>query len=204
MESHQASASGNIQRLKWASLVTTTQRNLAGFSGAGYDKGRPKLIQALWVIVSTLVCDRIWCPPQLRVALLRLFGASIGNNVLIRHGVRIHWPWKLSIADNVWIGVDAWLLNLEKITIGSDVCISQGAFLCTGSHDQNSPTFEFDNAGIVIADGVWIAARATVLRGVTVGANAVVGATALVHKDVPDNARVFAPPSTVAVRRSAP
>lgn len=203
LESLDASARDNIQRLRWALLVTSTPRNLAGFTGAGYDKGRPKIIQALWILVSTLVCDRIWCPPQLRVAILRTFGASIGNNVLIRHGVRIHWPWKLTIADNVWIGVDAWLLNLEKITIGSDVCISQGAFLCTGSHDQNSPTFEFDNAEIVIADGVWIAARATVLRGVNVGANAVVGAMALVHKDVPENARVFAAPSTIATRRSA-
>lgn len=182
-------------------LVKSSTRNLAGFTGAGYDKGRPKAIQALWLLASTLLCDRIWCPPKLRVAILRLFGASIGDNVLIRHNVRIHWPWKLSVGNNVWIGVDAWLLNLEKITIGSDVCISQGAFLCTGSHDANSPTFEFDNAEIVLDDGVWIAAKATVLRGVTIGANAVVGATALVHKDVPENMRVLAAPATTSVRR---
>lgn len=167
-------------------------RNLAGFTGAGYDKGRSFLSQALWVAVSSLIVERIWCPSRLRVSILRAFGASIGSGVLIRNGVRIHWPWKLTVGNNSWIGVDAWLLNLEPITVGSDVCISQQVFLCTGSHSWSSPTFEFDNAPIAIQDGSWIAARATILRGVTVGRNSVIGATCLVVKDVPDNSKLFA------------
>jgi putative colanic acid biosynthesis acetyltransferase WcaF len=172
-------------------------RDLAGFTGAGYNKGRNKLWQAAWVAASSLVFERTWCPPKLRILVLRAFGADIGSGVLIRQHVRIHWPWKLRIADNVWIGVDAWLLNLEHITIGSNVCISQGAFLCTGSHDYRSPTFEFDNAPIVIEDGAWIAARATVLRGVTVGADALVGATTLLTKSIPPGAKALASPPTI-------
>lgn len=172
-------------------------RNLAGFSGAGYDKGRGFLWQALWVATSSLAFERSWCPSVIRVALLRAFGATVGRGVLIRQHVRVHWPWKLKISDNVWIGVDAWLLNLEPISIGSNVCISQDAFLCTGSHDSMSVTFEFDNAPIVVEDGAWIAARATILRGVTIGAGAVVGATALVVKSVPAGAKVLAPPASV-------
>ncbi|WP_232528872.1 hypothetical protein [Mycetocola zhujimingii] len=79
------------------------------------------------------------------------------------------------------------------MTIGSDVCISQGVLLCTGSHDRRSPTFEFDNAPIVVGDGAWIAARATVLRGSTIGHDAVVGATALVSDSVRPGALVLAP-----------
>ncbi|MBP2268321.1 putative colanic acid biosynthesis acetyltransferase WcaF [Pseudarthrobacter sp. PvP004] len=124
--------------------------------------------------------------------ILRAFGASIGQGVKIRHGVNIHWPWKLTLGDNVWIGVDAWILNLEPVTIGSDCCISQGVLLCTGSHSFDSPTFEFDNAPIVIGDGSWIGARATVLRGVNVGDACLVGASALVVKDVPPGARLLA------------
>lgn len=130
---------------------------------------------------------------KLRIAILRAFGATVGQGVIIRHGVRIHWPWKLTVGDHVWIGVDAWLLNLEHITVGSNVCISQGALLCTGSHLIDSPTFEFDNAPIHVLDGAWIAARATVLRGVTIGEEAIVGATSLVAQDVPKGARAFAP-----------
>ena len=172
-------------------------RNLAGFTGAGYDKGRGVAWQALWVITSTLVFERTWCPPTLRVVLLRAFGAQVGRGVLIRQHVRVHWPWKLKVADNVWIGVDAWLLNLEPISIGSNVCISQGVFLCTGSHDRTSPTFEFDNAPIIVEDGAWIAARATVLRGVTIGTDAIVGATTLVVKSLPPGATALAPAATI-------
>lgn len=170
-----------------------TRRSLAGFTGHGYDKGRGPGWQVAWLVVSGLVVTRWWCPASLRVRVLRAFGAEIADGVLIRHRVHIHWPWKLSVGADSWIGEDAWILNLEPVTIGSDVCISQGVLLCTGSHDRRSPTFEFDNAPIVVGDGAWVAARATVLRGVTVGADAVVGATALVTADVAAGATVLAP-----------
>ena len=89
--------------------------------------------------------------------------------------------------------MSAWILNLEPVRIGANVVISQQAMLCTGSHDADDPAFEFDNAPITIADGAWVATRATVLRGVTVGEDAVVGAGALVVKDVPTGQRVVAP-----------
>jgi putative colanic acid biosynthesis acetyltransferase WcaF len=173
-------------------------RSLAGFTGAGYDKGRGPQWQVAWLLVSGLVLTRWWCPARIRTAVLRAFGAQIGRNVLIRHRVRIHWPWKLSVGDDSWIGEGAWLLNLEPITIGRDVCVSQDVFLCAGSHDRHSPTFEFDNGPIMIHDGAWIAARATVLRGVTVGREAVVGAAALVSRDVPPGAVVLAPAGKAA------
>lgn len=173
--------------------TSVSRRSLAGFTGAGYDKGRPVPVQALWLAISGLLITRWWCPGRVRVAVLRAFGANIGENVLIRHRVRIHWPWKLTVGSDTWIGEDTWILNLEPVTIGSDVCISQSVLLCTGSHDRRSSTFEFDNAPIVIEDGAWVAARATVLRGVTVGSDAVVGATALVTADVPAGATILAP-----------
>lgn len=168
-------------------------RSLAGFSGAGYDKGRNPLVQLAWLFVSGTLVSRWWCPARLRILVLRAFGAEIGSGTLIRHRVRIHWPWKLEIGSNTWIGEDVWILNLEPVTIGSDVCISQGVLLCTGSHDRRSPTFEFDNGPIVINDRAWVAARATVLRGVTVGADATIGATALVASNVEAGATVLAP-----------
>lgn len=171
-------------------------RQLSGFTGVGYSKGRMPAVQVAWLVVDRLVFRRIWCPASLRVRILRTFGASVGTGVLIRHDVQIHWPWKLTIGDDSWLGAGCWLLNLEPITIGTNVCISQGAFLCTGSHDQHSPTFEFDNAPITVGDGAWIATRATVLRGVTIGDNAVVGACALATRDVPANSTLLAPAST--------
>lgn len=170
-----------------------TSRSLADFSGAGYDIGRPKAIQALWLAVSGTVFMRWWMPAAGRIAILRAFGATIGDNVLVRHRVRIHWPWKLSIGDHSWVGEGTWILNLEPVEIGSNVCVSQDVLLCTGSHDHRSPSFEFDNGPIRLEDGAWVAARSTVLRGVTIGRDAVVGATTLVVRDVPAGATVVAP-----------
>ena len=151
-------------------------RNLAAFRTTGYVKGRSLSWQVAWVVTSRVVFQAWWLPPRFRPAILRAFGATIGDGVLIRERVRVHWPWKLSVGANSWIGEGAWLLNLEPITIGHDVCVSQEALLCTGSHDRRDPAFCYDNAPIVIEDGAWVAARAVVLRGVLVGAEAVVPA----------------------------
>lgn len=177
--------------------ASISRRSLAARRGKPYDKGRGIVAQALWVAVQETVTLRVWCPNGLRIAVLRAFGARIGDGVLIRHRVRIQWPWKLAVGNNSWVGTDVELYNLDQITIGDDVCISQHSYVCTGSHDRHSPTFEFDNAPIVLEDGVWLCARSTVLRGVTVGANSTVGATALVTRDVPPNSIVVAPPSSV-------
>ena len=168
---------------------------LRDFTGAGYEKGRPWFVQLLWMIVSDALTNRWWCPNSLRVKVLRAFGAQIGNGVLIRYNAKIHWPWKLEIGDYSWLGEEAWILNLENVSIGSDCCISQQALICTGSHDRYSPTFEFDNGPIAIGNSVWVATRATVLRGVTVGDGATIGALALVTRDVPVGGTVFAPRS---------
>lgn len=161
-------------------------RDLGSFTLAGYDKGRSKAVQALWFAVMNLVFGAWFCPPRLRVWLLRRFGATIGEGVLIRHRVRVLWPWKLTVGDGCWIGEGAWFLNLEPVTLGSNVCVSQEAMLCTGSHDHRTTDFRYRNAPITVADGAWIAVRATVLAGVTVGRHAVVGAGAVLGRDLPE------------------
>ncbi len=163
-------------------------RDLSSFRTTGYDKGRSLSWQVAWVVTSRLVFQAWWLPARLRPVILRAFGADVGAKVLIREGVRVHWPWKLSIGAHSWIGEGAWLLNLEPITIGRDVCISQEAMLCTGSHKRRDPAFGYDNGPIVVEDGAWVAARALVLRGAVVGAEAVVPAGATIMKPVPAGA----------------
>nr|WP_083853046.1 putative colanic acid biosynthesis acetyltransferase [Rhodococcus sp. DK17] len=170
--------------------------SLSAFSGVGYDKGRNKVVQLAWMAISGITMQW-WVPSRVRNSILRAFGAHIGENVLIRHRVRIHWPWKLNVGENSWIGEGVWILNLEPVSIGANVCVSQDVTLCTGSHQRQSPSFEFDNAPIRIDDGAWICIRATVLRGVRVGPHSVVGATALVSSDVSAGEMVTASPGNV-------
>jgi putative colanic acid biosynthesis acetyltransferase WcaF len=174
-----------------------TDRRLANFTGAGYDKGRSKAWQAAWFATQNLVFGAWWCPARLRPRILRAFGADIGERVFIRHRVRVLWPWKLTIGDDCWIGEDAWLLNLEPITIEHDVCISQGAFLCTGSHNHRDPAFGYDNAPISVGSGAWIAAMSIVLRGSTVAPGTLLRAgTTLVGRSPNDSLGRREPPST--------
>lgn len=150
-------------------------RDLSGFSGDGYTKGRNLAWQITWYTLSHLVFQKWWLPARLRPGILRLFGADIGRDVLIRARVRIHWPWKLSVGANCWIGAGANLLNLEPIEIEPNVCISQEVFLCTGSHDRRSPTLEFANEPISIAHGSWVCARAFIRPGTEMAPNSFVG-----------------------------
>jgi putative colanic acid biosynthesis acetyltransferase WcaF len=162
-------------------IKLANDRNLRTFTGVGYDKGRSKAWQILWFAVMNVAFMKWWMPMRYRPAILRAFGAQVGERVRIRQNVRVLWPWKLSIGDDSWIGEGVWLLNLEQITIEHDACLSQEAFLCTGSHDHRDSAFEFDNGPIHIGAGAWIAARATVLRGSMVKEGVVVGAGSIVR-----------------------
>jgi putative colanic acid biosynthesis acetyltransferase WcaF len=168
-------------------------RRLADFSNEGYSNGRRLPSMVLWFAAQNLLFDRWWFPPSLRPWLLRRFGAEVGEGCLIRHGVRIHWPWRVAIGDHCWIGEGVWLHSIDDIVVEDNVCISQRASIVTGSHDHRDPAFHTDNGPIRLRSGCWIGAEAMVARGVTVGLNSVVGARALAYKDVPDNTMLLYP-----------
>ncbi len=102
----------------------------------------------------------------LKVFFLRLFGTKIGQGVLIKPFVNIKYPWQLELGDHIWIGEHVWIDNLAKVTIGSHVCLSQGAFLLTGNHDFTKTSFDLIIKPIILEEGVWIGANAIVCPGV--------------------------------------
>ena len=150
---------------------------------AGF-RGRSRVIVQLWWIVqSTLFRGSPQFMYGWRRFLLRVFGAKIGNGVLIRGTVRITFPWKLSIGDHSWVGDFAELYNLGEIDIGCNSVVSQYVYLCTGSHNFHSPTFDIYQQGIRVEDEAWVAAGTFVHPGVTIGRGSVVGARSVVSKD---------------------
>ncbi|HBG73901.1 MAG: colanic acid biosynthesis acetyltransferase WcaF [Chloroflexi bacterium GWB2_49_20] len=143
------------------------------------------IVQLWWLVQSTFFA---WSPQFMygwRIFLLRLFGAKIGKKVLVRPTVRVTYPWKVSIGDFSWIGDDVVLYTLGNITIGSHTVISQGSYLCTGSHDYTQPSFDIYAEEIKIGDGVWIASDVFISPGVTLGDGAVVGVRSTVLNDLP-------------------
>ena len=141
---------------------------------------------SFWWLISNLIFVNAFTPTSLRPIILRFFGATVGTGVSIRRGVRIHFPWNLIVGDDCWIGEEVWLINHEKITIGSDVCISQRSIICSGGHDYRSSTLEYAHKSVTIKDGAWVCLDAKVLPGVTIGECSVVSAGEIVRKSLPD------------------
>jgi putative colanic acid biosynthesis acetyltransferase WcaF len=115
---------------------------------------------------------------------LRRFGAAVGREVHIYGTAVIYFPWNLRSGDWSSIGEGALIYNLGPVTIGKQVTISQRAHLCAGTHDYRKLDMPLLKPPIAIGDQVWICADAFVGPGVTVGEGAVVGARAVVTKDV--------------------
>lgn len=149
-----------------------------------FTRGRPALVEALWIVVQAIFVSSFIPGSWHRRALLGLFGASIGKRVVLKPGIRVKFPWRLSIGDNSWIGEDAWIDNLAPVTIGKDCCVSQGAYLCTGSHDWSAPGFDLITRPITLEPGAWVAARATVGPGVTMGRGSVLGLGGVAPRDL--------------------
>lgn len=152
-------------------------------------------VQLWWIVQSTLFRGS----PQIlygwRRFLLELFGAKIGEGVLIRPSARVTYPWKVKIGDHVWIGDHAELYSLGDIEIGSDVVISQRSYLCAATHDHSKPSFDMVEKKITIEDQAWLAADVFVAPGVTIGRGSVIGARSSVFSDMPEGMICFGSPA---------
>ena len=143
-------------------------------------------VQLWWLVQSSLFAMSPQFMYGWRRWLLRVFGATIGEKVLIRPTATITYPWKVRIGDHSWIGDDVVLYSLGEIEIGCNVVISQRSYICTASHDYASSSFDIFAKSVNIKDEAWIATNVFVAPGVTINKGAVVGACSSVFSDVPE------------------
>lgn len=151
-----------------------------------------------WAVVRVTLFN---CSPRRafrwRAAILRAFGAKVGARAAVRPSCHIFHPWLLELGEWVAIAEGAIIYNLGRVTIGSHTVISQRAHICAGTHDYTRPNLPLLRPSIRIGAGVWVAAEAFVGPGVTIGDNSVVGARAVVTKDVPPGVVVGGNPARV-------
>ena len=119
--------------------------------------------------------------------MLKIFGANLSGMPFIHSTARIQIPWNLTMKHRACLGERANAYSLGKIEIQEGATVAQEAYLCTGTHDIHSPVFQLVTDKIEICSNAFVGARAMILPGVRIGKNAVVGAMAVVTKNVGPN-----------------
>jgi putative colanic acid biosynthesis acetyltransferase WcaF len=128
-----------------------------------------------------------WTPRPLhrwRRLILVAFGAKIDPTARIYGQTDIWWPPHLTVGRYAVIAPRAICYNVAPITVGDFAVVSQGAHLCTGTHDVDDPRFPLRARPITVAPQAWVAAEAFVGPGVTVGEGAVLGARGVSFRDL--------------------
>ncbi len=158
--------------------------DLSTFNNDWYSPGAGIVKRVCWYNVNAVFFNSAFPINSIKVFLLRLFGAQVGKNIVIKPYVNIKYPWKLRIDDNVWIGEHAWIDNLADITIKDNVCISQGAYLLCGNHNYKKSGFDLIIKNIVLEEGVWIGAKAIVCPGVICSSHSILTAGSTISKNM--------------------
>ena len=161
------------------------QVDLSKFDNKWYKPGKNAFIRLIWYCVNSLFfINSLNGSSGLKKFLLRLFGAKIGKGVVLKPGINIKYPWNLTIGDYSWIGERVWIDCLDKVTIGANCCLSQGAMLLNGNHNYSKTTFDLMIAPIILEDGVWIGAEAMVTGGTVCGSHSVLSVKSVASKDL--------------------
>lgn len=133
--------------------------------------------------------------------LLRLFGARIGKSVHLYPSCQVTMPWKLEMGEHSCLGDFVICYNIGGIRIGAHSTVSQYSHLCSSSHDYTLSHMPQTFSPIVIEDQVWVCADAFLAPGVTIGQGAVVGARAVVIRDIEPWTVVGGNPATYIKKR---
>jgi putative colanic acid biosynthesis acetyltransferase WcaF len=179
---------------------------LARYDNSWYRTGGSVPRRAAWLFLGLPILRCGWITSSsLRVRLLRLFGAHIGEGVVIKPSVEVKYPWHLWVGDHCWIGEHVWIDNLVSVRVESNCCLSQGAYLCTGNHDWSDPHFGLKLAPIHLGEGAWAGAKCILLPGTILGRGAVAAAGSVVSGSIPDLEVYSGNPAAFAtVRRIRP
>lgn len=157
-------------------LYMNKKVNLSKYDNSWYSTGANKIKMILWYFTNEFFFDCGWnVSSSIKVKLLRLFGSKVGTGVVIKPKINIKYPWNLTIGNNCWLGEGVWIDNLAKVTLGDNVVVSQGAMLLCGNHNYKLETFDLIIGNIVLEDGAWVGAKATVCPGVTLYSHSVLG-----------------------------
>ena len=163
-------------------------------------------LRRVWFDGLLFVCNRLVANiPSHAVRLAfyrRAMQFEIGERSCIFSGARFDTPGGFRIGKSSTINERCRLDNRGGLTIGENVSVSAETCILTADHDPHDPTFAGRNRPVVVEDYAFIGTRALILPGITIGRGAVIGAGAVVTKDVPSLAIVAGSPAREIGKRN--
>lgn len=147
---------------------------------------------------------RMYYPKSFRCGQLSMIGERCGVHIfsggsiraqgrmIIDDDVMLYAKGELRIGHQFCINRYSRIVAHQSITIGENVTIGQGVAILDHDHgyrmeEEGLKLDGYSTAAIKIGDNIWIGDKCTILKGVTIGNNVVVGAHTLIHKNVPSN-----------------
>lgn len=125
---------------------------------------------------------------ELDEALRALLGKA-GKDAYIEPPFHCDYGWNIEVGDTFYANYNLTILDVAKVTIGSNVMLAPNVSIYTAGHplhpDSRNSGYEY-GIPVIIGDNVWIGGNVVILPGVTIGSNSVVGAGSVVSKDIPD------------------
>lgn len=161
--------------------LASTKKGFVGPSFSLANRLRRLLWQLTWLLAAR------WTPPPFhrwRIFVLRFFGAKVSWKAYVYSSAEIWAPWNLTIDDYGTLARGVTCYNIAPVTIGNRTVVSQGAQLCTGTHEYRDPDFPLISRPITIGRRAWICANAFVGPGVNVGDGVVLAAASVAFRDL--------------------
>lgn len=126
---------------------------------------------------------------------LRSFGVVFGKEISVGRHLHIPLYGNIQLGERCALGNYTQLVNHAPIEIGDDFIVANSLFINSGTHDPVTMTPILSR--VKIGNRVWCGTRVTILAGVTIGDDVVIGAGSLVNKDIPSNSIAAGVPARV-------
>lgn len=136
--------------------------------------------------------------------LLRCFGAKVDGTANFSRTATIWHPWLLRVGGHTTLAQRVVVYNLGPVVIGSHAVLSQDVYLCAGTHDYSKANLPLLRKAIIIGHGTWLCAGAFIGPGVSIANNTIVGARAVVMRDLPPQVIAAGNPARVVRSRPRP
>ena len=138
--------------------------------------------------------------PDIAAYLLAQVLGHVGEGVDIRPPLRVDYGHNISIGDGSWVNYGMTVLDVAPVAIGTDVLIGPNCSLYTAIHPTEPGPRRAkweSSAPITLEDNVWLGGSVVVCPGVTIGENSIIGAGAVVTRDIPANCIAVGNPARV-------